>query len=262
MMFSKSAYPLTEKTVWITGASSGIGLQLSRDLASKNNLIIASGRNTSALEQLQQQFPNNIVVLSFDLSNDAHWASLPSRFRDFTDTLDGVIAAAGICEYLDDPLTGQAIYRRVFEVNFFAMIRTLSIAVPLLKKSESQAFFAGVSSMAAQAPFTRTQAYGASKAACEYWLGCQRIDLEPQGIHVITISPGFVDTPLTRQNDFPMPTLISVEEASDIICTGIAQNRKSIVFPKRLLWMLRIYRWFPGLWFGPIARKMRRAQDI
>lgn len=261
-MSTSSGYSLTEKTLWITGASSGIGLQLAKDLAAKNNLVIASGRNVSVLEQLKTQFPNNVVILSFDLLNDTHWASLPSRFRDFTDTLDGVIAAAGVCEYLDDPLMGQSIYRRVFEVNFFAMVRTLSIAMPLLKKSESKAFFAGVGSLAARAPFTRTQAYGASKAACEYWLGCQRIDLEPQGIHVITISPGFVDTPLTRQNDFPMPTLISVQKAAEIICAGISKRRRAIVFPKKLLWMLHIYRWFPSLWFGPIARKMRRAQDI
>lgn len=263
MMSNAQAHSVcSNKNYWVLGASSGIGLQLATDLARLENHVIVSGRNATGLEQLKKQYPNHVTVLVFDLQSEDDFLIVKKTLPELIDSLDGVIYCAGICEYVDDLHNNRALYRRVFTVNFFAAVDILELSIPLLKKSDTRGCFMGIGSLAAQAPFTRAQAYGASKAAFEYFMACQRIDLEPIGIDVCTVLPGFVKTPLTDKNDFKMPFLMSVDEASQIIIDGLAKRKKRIIFPKKLYWLLQIYRWWPQLWFGSVAKKMRRENDV
>ncbi len=261
-MILKPYLTCSHKSLWVLGASSGIGLQLASDLARLENHVVVSGRNIDVLTQLKERFPNHVTVLAFDLLSDKARSETAVTISDLVDSLDAVIYSAGVCEYVDDPIGNLALYRRVFSVNFFAAAEILEISIPLLRKSETRGYFMGVGSLAAQAPFTRAQAYGASKAAFEYFMACQRIDLEPFGIDVCTVLPGFVKTPLTDKNDFDMPFLMTSEKASQIIIDGLARRKKRVVFPKRLFWLLQTYRWWPGFWFGSIVKKMRRENDV
>ena len=257
-----SAAVAGKKNVWVTGASSGIGAALVEQLVAQGHFVIASGRNVQALQQLKANYPKQVESLPFDLTSEQDWAELPERLAQIVDQLEMLVMAAGICEYVDAPDTGVDLYRKTFEVNFFAAVRTLNCALPLLMRSDSSRQVAAIGSLSAQAAFTRAQAYGASKSALEYWLECQRLDLAAKEITVTVISPGFVETPMTEQNDFAMPAKISAQQAADIIATGLAEKRDYIRFPKRLYWPLRLARLVPGLWFGWLADRLQRGQEL
>ncbi|CAN0597404.1 unnamed protein product, partial [Ectocarpus sp. 12 AP-2014] len=97
--------------------------------------------------------------------------------------------------------------------------------------------------------------YGASKAALTYFAHALRADLAVEGIDVVVVSPGFVKTPLTDRNDFPMPFLVSSEDAANRIVRGLARGRNEIAFPKRFTWTLRLLGALPR----PIIDRMSAA---
>jgi len=116
-----------------------------------------------------------------------------------------------------------------------------------------------VSSMAHWLPFPRAEAYGASKAALSWFAHSLRLDWEPRGVAITVVSPGFVDTPLTRKNDFPMPGLVSVEQAVKAIRHGIAKGKTDIAFPTGLGLMLRLLSGLPAVIQRVILRRMVRS---
>lgn len=257
-----------DKVIWVTGASSGLGLQLATDLAKRGNHVIASGRNRQAILALQQRFPNLVECLDFDATQAAHWESVPGRLKQLTDSLDAIFMVAGVCEYIDTIPTNLSVYRRVFEVNFFAAVQTVHCALPLLRASEWQSAkrwspcIIGIGSLSAHLPLTRAEAYGASKAAFEYWLHSLRIDLQPENIAVSVVSPGFVDTPLTQKNDFAMPFLLTAEEASARILKKTEQLPYFYAFPKRLWCLIRLMASCKVVWYRWLAAKLRKNSHL
>ena len=116
-----------------------------------------------------------------------------------------------------------------------------------------------VSSMAHWLPFPRAEAYGASKAALSWFADSLRLDWEPKGIAVTVISPGFVDTPLTRKNDFAMPGRVSVDEAVKAIRSGLAKGKMHIAFPTRFGFILRLLSRLPAFLQRTLLRRMVRS---
>ncbi|WP_371837826.1 SDR family NAD(P)-dependent oxidoreductase [Microbulbifer epialgicus] len=245
----------------MTGASSGIGRALTLRLAKHKNFVIASGRRQQALAELQKCSPKRIGILQCDVADDDAMDVVPERLAELTDHLDIVIACAGTCEYDDGLRLESAMYRRVFDANFFGVVNTLRIALPLLTASSSPVF-AALSSLSSVVPFPRAEAYGSSKAALDYFLQSVRADVCNTNFKVICIRPGFVDTPLTARNDFKMPTLISAERAAKYIEDGIAKERSNIDFPRRLSWPLRFLGFFRFLWFRFCAPKISRIRTL
>lgn len=252
----------SKKTIWITGASSGIGFGLAQTYIEQGHFVIVSGRNREALRKLETMAPQRVRPLDFDLADTEFSTGLPARIREHTDTLDLVILAAGVCEYVDRPSCKVDLYRRVMEVNFFAQVECARIALKFLANSELRPQIVGIGSLAAHLPFPRAEAYGASKAAFEYWLDSMRIDLAAASIDVTLVSPGFVDTPLTRKNDFDMPSLISLEKACPIIVAGVDKRRRHVRFPRRLSWSLGLLSMLDSLWYGVLAPRMSRNSKL
>ena len=179
----------SKKIIWVTGASSGIGHGLAQAFIEQGHFVIVSGRNRQALSDMETMAPQRVRPLEFDLAEEDFSVALPARLREHTDTIDMVILAAGVCEYVDRPYCDLDLYRRVMEVNFFAQVECARIALPFLRKSELSPQIVGVGSLAAHLPFPRAEAYGASKAAFEYWLDAMRIDLVSAKIDVINVMP-------------------------------------------------------------------------
>ncbi|MCO1336042.1 SDR family NAD(P)-dependent oxidoreductase [Microbulbifer sp. OS29] len=252
---------IREKTLWVTGASSGIGRALVLRLAKQNNFVIASSRRFDALVELQKTAPNHIQILDCDLSDDQEVQALPQRLADLTDHLDMVVACAGTCEYDNDLQLDLAMYRRVFDANFFALINTLRCALPLLAASRKPVF-AALGSLSSVVPFPRAEAYGSSKAALAYFLESVRADTSLTPLRVVHIRPGFVATRLTQGNDFGMPFLMSPEQAAEHIERGLCGAGHTIDFPRRLSWPLRFLGFFSTLWFRFFAPKMTRIRAL
>jgi NAD(P)-dependent dehydrogenase (short-subunit alcohol dehydrogenase family) len=167
-----------------------------------------------------------------------------------------LILNAGTVEYLSGNSAFLETSRSVFDVNFFGAIACIDCAMPLLKNSKQTPTIAGMSSMSSFTPLPRAEAYGSSKAALDYFLKSLRIDLASSGIRVVVISPGFVDTPMTRKNDFDMPWIWTTDEASNYITRKLARGILNIRFPWPMVLLMKLASCLPDKVYVRFAQHM------
>lgn len=237
-------------TVLITGASSGIGAGLAKSYAKEGHHVIACGRDPARLEALHQQYPT-ITVRLFDMTDrGASRQALADCYADL------VILCAGTCEYLERGEVDAALVERVMMTNFLGPVNCIAALQPQLASGNRVVL---VSSMAHWLPFPRAEGYGASKAALSWFAESLRLDWEPKGVAVTVVSPGFVDTPLTRKNDFSMPGRVSVDEAVRAIRAGLAKGKNHIAFPAGFGLAMRLLSALPACLQRPLLRRMVRS---
>lgn len=257
----KKSTSMPSEVIWITGASSGLGLELARQLAAAGHHIIASARNIDSLNALSEDFPN-VDVMCLDVADKNSMQALPSRLLSISSSLDRIILNAGQCEYLYFPNPDWRAIDRVFDVNFFGVVHCVECALPLLEKAkQGRGHIIGVGSLVTTLNFPRCEAYGASKAAMQYFLNSLRLDLKHKKIDVTVVDPGFIDTPMTRKNPFEMPFLMPVDEAANRILTSMISRPRRYAFPKRLHYMLKICSFFPKLWEKKMAQPNATSTD-
>ena len=226
------------KTVLITGATSGIGERLATDYAALGWKVIACGRNVGKLANLSEH--DNISSLAFDMSDSREVQEAADKIEQ---ELDLVILNAGTCEYMDDiKQFDTELFRRVINSN---VLGTADCIAAFLPKIPSGGQLALMGSSASFFPFSRAQAYGASKAAIAYLAQSLAVDLAKYAIAVSLISPGFVETPLTNKNDFEMPMKISVDQASSEIIQGLEKRKKHVTTPRLFTFLLGLFGKLP-----------------
>ncbi len=227
---------MKNKTVLITGATSGIGLALFKQYQQQGAQVIACGRNK---EQLQKITDTAFKTLQFDIT-DQH------QIRDkaaLVESIDVLILNAGTCRYIDDAkqFDGE-LFADVIQTNLVAVGWLLAAFLPKMKAGGQIVF---ISSSATLLPFPRAEAYGASKAGLDYLAKSLRLDLAQHAIGVTLVHPGFIKTPLTDKNDFQMPFLLTPEEAAQRIYQGVLAKKYYLHFPKRLTLWLKLFSLLP-----------------
>lgn len=230
-----------EKICLLTGASTGLGRAVALELADRGYRVLAVARSQDLLTQLAQQHPN-IRPYALDVTDEGAMQRLVDTIGLDYGRLDLVLLNAGTCEYVEAADLDLAAFERTFALNFRAVVSATKKLLPLLPSGSQLAF---VSSLAHLFPFGRAEAYGASKAALSYFADSLRADLSRTGIEICLIEPGFVDTPLTRKNDFPMPFLLPAGEAAVRIASKLERRAWRIRFPQRLVWSLQLLRCLP-----------------
>jgi short-subunit dehydrogenase len=171
------------------------------------------------------------------------------------------ILNAGTCEYLEIAEYDSRVIEANMMTNVVGTARSLDIALPALRATRAKgkpATLVIVSSSAWWFPFARAEGYGASKAALTYFAHALRADLAAEGIDVVVVSPGFVKTPLTDRNDFPMPFIISSEDAANRIVKGLEKGKTEIAFPRRFTWLLKALGALPQGLVDRMAASMAR----
>ncbi len=243
------------QTIVISGASSGIGRETALYFAKQGWTVYALARSADKLAELAGAYPEHITPVSIDLTNNTAlntWqAQLPEEL-----TFDVVLLNAGNCEYVDASDLDLAAFERTFAINFQAVVSCSKYLLPRLSAGSTLAI---VSSMAHFFPFTRSEAYGASKAAVSYFAESLRVDLSATGIKVCLIEPGFIDTPLTQKNDFEMPFLMPVEQAAARIFNGIKAGKLRLRFPRRLSLLLKTLSLLPYGLRCKVAARMKQT---
>lgn len=247
-----------DKTVWITGASSGIGRCLALELAGMGATVIVSARNKEKLEELTILSPQKIIALAVDVTNANQISAVQSQLANRVESIDVAIFAAGVVEYENDLAFDDKTYRKVFDVNFFGLVNSVAMAMPLLKKSAFKPYIVGLTSLTVVIGFPRAEIYGAAKAAADYFLKSLRMDLPQEDFDISIVRPGFVKTPMTAVNDFPMPFIMSAESAAQRIIKGMNSRQLFINFPRRFYWILHVLSGFPTIWYRWLAPKIRR----
>lgn len=225
-----------QKSILITGASSGIGKATALAAAAQGWKVYACGRDQTRLKQLSDA-SENIVTLAFDLTDQASCRLVLSRLQ-----VDVALLNAGTCEYIDIDHWDTAAFKRVFDANFFSVVYCIEALLPQLTKGKQVLV---VDSLARLLPFTRSQAYGSSKAALFYLAQSLSVDLKARGVKVKTLSPGFVATPLTSKNTFAMPMQISAEQAANAILAAVDGRSTSYYFPFVFSAVLRLLSALP-----------------
>ena len=147
---------------------------------------------------------------------------------------------------------------RQVDVNLLGLARAIGAVLPAMRERRAGAIV-GVASVAGYRGIPRSAAYGATKAGEVVFLESLRLDLKPFGIQVVTVAPGFVKTPLTDKNDFPMPFMITAEDAAGRIVSGLRRGRRYIEFPRRLGLVMRILRFLPVPVYDIVAGRLRRT---
>lgn len=235
---------MNNKIVWLTGASSGIGNAILVKLLEEGAKVIASSRTALNISNLQSQFPASLQFIPIDVTELNSVQNCAKQIESEYGYIDIAILNAGNCIYMGINNFNVDIIKQNFEVNFFGLANCIQVSLPLLRKSKSPQLV-GMSSASAYLPLPRAEGYGASKAAARYLLLALQAHLLRENIAVSVICPGFVKTPLTERNDFPMPFLVSSEYAAATIVRGIANKKAEIVFPKRLIWVLKLISLLP-----------------
>ncbi|MEX2454124.1 MAG: SDR family NAD(P)-dependent oxidoreductase [Rhodospirillaceae bacterium] len=240
--------------VWITGASSGIGRELALRLARAGSVVAASARSTDALDRLvldAEGLPGRIVAYPLDVADGDAVVAAGRKIVSALGTPDLCVLNAGIHASAagGDFTAGQVM--RLFDVNVFGTVRVLEAVIPgMIARRAGR--IAVVASVAGYRGLRSAAAYGASKAALINMCEALRVELADFGVTVQLVNPGFVDTPMTKVNDFPMPFLMTVERAAEQFHRGLLTDRFEITFPKRFTWAMKALRLLPYAVYLPL----------
>lgn len=242
--------------VWITGASSGIGRALALKLAGEGFRVAVTARDHEKLHELQTEahgLSGSIIVLDGDVTNASDMEHTVAAIEYQHGTLALAILNAGVYLPVDGAHLKHEDFDRSFAVNLSGVVNCLIPAVRHMK-TKGQGQIAIVSSVTGYGGLPTSAAYGATKAALINMAESLKFDLDRLGIRVQIVNPGFVDTPATKKNKFPMPSLVSPEVAADEISAGLKSSAFEISFPKGFTWKLKLLRFLPySLYFRVVA---------
>jgi short-subunit dehydrogenase len=175
-------------------------------------------------------------------------------------SVDVVIANAGVSRRDSDDRAESARFREVIETNLLGVIHTFEPFVADMDRAGAGSLVA-ISSVAGFRGLPNAGAYSASKAAVNTWMESLRVRLHGR-VHVMTVCPGFVDTPMTASNRFPMPWLITADDAAARIERGIHRRQSVLVFPAPMRWLMAGLRLIPSALYEPVAAwALRRHAD-
>jgi NAD(P)-dependent dehydrogenase (short-subunit alcohol dehydrogenase family) len=246
-----------DKRVWLLGASSGIGAALGQALLARGARVALSARNVARLQAVAGGAAE-ALPLPCDAADEASLRAACERLLAAWDGIDVAIYLAG--DYV--PMSaweldsGKA--RRMIEVNFSGAVSFAACVVPqLLRQGAGQ--IGVVASVAGYRGLPKSLIYGPTKAALINFAEALYIDLAPRGIGVRVINPGFVATPLTAQNDFAMPALLTPEAAAEATLAGFAGSAFEIDYPKRFTRVMKLLAHLPYRLYFPLIRRLTRA---
>ncbi len=238
---------LAGKVVWITGASSGIGAEVARELARRGARVVATARGEEALAELAGEMPG-IESRPGDITDPESIAGVVAGIVEAHGHIDIALLNAGTYRPILPEEFSAELFRPHIEVNVMGTVNCVEAVLPHMR-SRGEGRIAVVASVTGFASLPMASAYGATKAFLISMADSLRADLagERSGVEVTVVAPGFVTTGLTEQNDFEMPFVIEADEAALAIVDGLEAGRAEIAFPRRMSFVMKLIgRWLPG----------------
>lgn len=243
--------------VFITGASSGLGQALATAYARQGAQLALIGRRRQKLEELAASLPGQHTVYALDIMDRVALHHAANDFLAQGD-VDIVIACAGISigtltEYEED----FAQFQKVINTNLLAMVATFE---PFIKpmKARNHGTLVGISSVAGVRGLPGSSAYSASKAATTTYLESLRVDLHDTRLKVVTIAPGFIDTPMTQHNPYKMPFLMQPDAFANAALRAIDKGSSYTVIPWQMGVVAKLLKWVPNPVYDYFAFKSGR----
>ncbi len=250
------------KVAVITGGSSGIGVSLAHELAQRGYRIALAARRTELLDEhvsALEAAGHEAMAVGCDVTDVESVRELADRVRAEWGAIDMAIANAGISTRTKASRFVLEDAERVMRTNFFGTIYLMDAVIPQMVERRSGRFV-GIASLAGLRGLPGAGAYSASKAAMQSFLEAARIELAPKGVAVTIVNPGFIETPMTEKNEFPMPFLMSADRAARIIAKGLDRGARIIEFPLPMSLMVRGGRLLPAAVYDLIYSRFGRSR--
>lgn len=254
---SRRRHPVAGRRFWVVGASSGIGAALAGELERRGAKVAISARREADLQEVAS---DDMVVVPVDATDRAAMSEGIERVRRELGGLDTVVWCAGYWEQVDATSWDADVFARHIEVNLLGLNNLLAAALPQMTRTGT-GHIVGVASVAGYRGLAGAEAYGATKAAQINLFEALRAGLNTTGVRVTTVCPGFVRTPMTDSNEFPMPFLIEPDEAGRAIVDGLERGRSEIVFPLPMAILMKTVRLLPARIWNPISARMAAARQ-
>ena len=244
--------------IWITGTSTGIGEAVAQQFVERGHTVFGTARSPDTLDALSKRLrgadgafhPIAADVTDADAMRDAY-----TTIKQDAGVPDLVIFNAGTYYPTPAQICRTADHRQMMEVNYFGVLNGLELVLPdFIDRQGGQ--IAIVSSLAGYRGLPTSSAYGASKAALINLCESLQPELIGASVDLRLINPGFVETPLTDQNSFPMPFLVSTDIAAQRIISGLAGQRFETAFPRRFAWVMKTLRLLPNTLFLRLMRRL------
>lgn len=244
------------RVAWITGAGKGIGRHLALELARRGVAVAASARSVEDLESLARE-DERIRPYPLDVTDATAVAAVAETVERDLGRIDLAVFNAGS----HIPVRADALsvepFRKLVEVNFMGAVHGLAAVVPrFIEQRTGHVVVTG--SVSGYRGLPSAAAYGATKAAVNNMCEALKPDLDRYGVTISIANPGFVRTPLTDRNDFPMPFLMEPEDAARRMADGIEAGHFEIIFPRRMALLMKCAALLPaGLYFWLTRRMVR-----
>ena len=247
-----------KKLVWITGSSTGIGAGAAKELVRRGYRVAGTARSEDKLSQLAEELGTDFYSYPGDVTDSAQMQSVVDEIENTHGPIDCVLLNAGSAQLEEGGFSSEN-FEWHFKVNVFGTGRALEPVLNRMVERKS-GHVAIVASVAGYRGLPRSLSYGPTKAALINFAEALNITMAAHNIKVQVINPGFVDTPLTRKNDFHMPMLMPVEKAAEALVNGLESRRFEITFPKTFALMLKFIGALPDpLYFWMVRKGLERA---
>jgi NAD(P)-dependent dehydrogenase (short-subunit alcohol dehydrogenase family) len=247
-----SAAPLR---VFITGASSGLGAALAHHYGAQGAQLGLLGRRLEGLQHAAAGLDARLYQA--DVRNAAAMQAAAEAYLNEAGPPDIVIAAAGISVgTLTEEAADASVFRAVMDANVLGLVHTFQ---PFIAAMQTRGgVLCGISSVAGVRGLPGGGAYSASKAAATTYLEALRLELKARGIAVVTVAPGYIDTPMTQVNPYAMPFKMTAEAAATRTARCIARRRAYTVIPWQMAWVARLLKWLPIPVYDAVFEKAPR----
>jgi NADP-dependent 3-hydroxy acid dehydrogenase YdfG len=248
--------------VVISGASSGLGLALARCYLECGATVAAFARRGELLQALAAEFPNQVFCYALDIRDAVAVQNAANDFIERAGLPDVVIANAGVSAgTLTEHAEDIDAFQQVMDTNVLGMVKTFQPFVAAMRTAK-RGTLVGIASVAGFRGLPGASAYSASKAAAISYLESLRVELHGSGVKVITICPGFIKTPLTAINPYPMPFMLDADVATRHIALAIERQTPFTVIPWQMSLVGRVLKllpcWLYDRLFARTPRKPRR----
>jgi short-subunit dehydrogenase len=244
--------------VFLTGASSGIGEALARHYAGEGAVLGLFARRADKLRELQLSLPSPSQTYAGDVRDLAALGVAAEDFIARHGVPDIVIANAGVSYgTVTEEARDAAVFRETLDINTLGLVHTFQPFVAPMR-ARGSGTLVGIASVAGFRGLPGASAYSASKAAAISYLEALRVELHGSGVQVTTICPGFIATPMTARNPYPMPFIIEADDAARRFARVIAAGKGYAVVPWQMAILGRLLKTIPNALYDAVASKRKR----
>ncbi|MFT6077636.1 MAG: short-subunit dehydrogenase [Myxococcota bacterium] len=249
--------------ILITGASGGLGFALAEIYSDPKNTLFLTGRNQERLDKVTQSCENlgaKVIATTIDIKDAGavqEW--IDQIGKDFS--LDLVIANAGISAGTSEGSESEKQIKEIFSTNIDGVLNTINPSIRIMEKQKSGQI-ALISSLAGFRGLPSSPSYSASKSCVRVYGESIRGSLAPLGIRVNVVCPGYIKTPMTDANEFPMPFLMDATKAAKIIKKGLEKNRSRIAFPFPLYFVVWLATLISTSITDPIFARLPKKKSL